>query len=617
MKKYSALALFCAFILTLTGCPFPNIVLQPISSSDSSIPLPSDEINDVIRAQSGAFAFETLLPVDLSLRVNLISKGSGSKELPAATVIARILDSKGNVVYTGMVNADGMIETQLQLPAAPEDMTLILTAQGFDERRIVIKDMQKLSLVKRTLAMKSKGTTSKALDASMPDTDGDGVPDVYDAFPTDPDSAFRQNIPADGALTISFEDLFGRAKAGDADYNDFLSQYKISLIKNADGGVIRLEGEALAKVKLAGYNHRFGIVIAPFSGDAYLKVTYLDANGQILPSSTAALKVSGSADITLFTKTNDSIGCTTKFTLHFVQPQTGDQIDQPPYNPYLFVYNTGHDIHLIGETPLPNSINPGDTFRDSQGFPWALLVPDTWKHPDETQRIEIPYPRFTQWRESNGTLATDWYLGQLPPPSVNTPPVAFFNDYEVTGAGSGAANGFYRENGTNQGRPRFDKVGGGMFLYFLTAADYGDISAWVIQDQIVGTLLTALYYSASNTPLPWVGAWSNMTGAMPEAGVAQISITGSAIPGETITGHYVYSDAEGDAEGATTFQWYRFSSATQTTGGTAITGATSPAYTVTSADAGGRFLRLLVTPADSRGAVGAPVFSAPTRTSST
>ena len=90
---------------------------------------------------------------------------------------------------------------------------------------------------------------------------------------------------------------------------------------------------------------------------------------------------------------------------------------QPPFNPYLFVKNTGHDIHLIGKQALPTSINPGDPFRDSQGFPWALMVPTLetiddgkWKHPNECQRIEIPYPRFTLWRESLGDEHVDWYL---------------------------------------------------------------------------------------------------------------------------------------------------------------------------------------------------------------
>jgi hypothetical protein len=118
------------------------------------------------------------------------------------------------------------------------------------------------------------------------------------------------------------------------------------------------------------------------------------------------------------------VGRTTKFSLTFATPQDPSAIDKPPYNPYLFVYNTGHDIHLIGEEPLPSSVNSADTYRDAEGFPWALLVPMDWINPLECQRIEIPYPRFTNWRLSMGTDFTDWYLHYNDPyvPPTPTPP---------------------------------------------------------------------------------------------------------------------------------------------------------------------------------------------------
>ena len=85
-------------------------------------------------------------------------------------------------------------------------------------------------------------------------------------------------------------------------------------------------------------------------------------------------------------------------------------LSRPPYNPYILVKNTGHDIHLIGAEPIENSINPNDTFRDTDGFPWALLIPVDWEHPDEGQRIEEVYPRFTSWRTSLGADDQDWYV---------------------------------------------------------------------------------------------------------------------------------------------------------------------------------------------------------------
>jgi hypothetical protein len=53
---------------------------------------------------------------------------------------------------------------------------------------------------------------------------------------------------------------------------------------------------------------------------------------------------------------------------------------------------------------------------------------------------------------------------------------------------------------------------------------------------------------------------------------------GAALIGDSLTGSYNYSDADGDAEGATTVRWLR--------NGTAISGATASTYTLVSADAG-------------------------------
>ncbi len=601
MKRNFILFVAFLFFAVLGGCQFPSFVPQQASEEQN---LPGDEIKDVPRSQTADFAFQTLLPVDLSLTVNLSGKKDSITAAPA--VIVRLLNKNGSVVYTGKTKEDGTLETRLQLPAAPEDMTLTLKAPGYSERRVVIGDISTYSLVKRTITISRKDTKVSASEYSIPDTDGDGVPDVYDAFPTDPNSAFAENIPADGSLTISFEDLFGQAQAGDADYNDFLAQYTITLIKNGDGDVTRLQGSAHAVTKLAGYNHRFGIRISPFNGDAVLNVSYADKAGGIMPGGISGRIVNGGADITLFQSTKFSIGCATTFSLDFSQPQTAAQIDQPPYNPYLYVYNTKHDIHLIGEDALPNSANPGDSFRDAEGFPWALLVPDTWVPPEETQRIEVPYPRFTDWRLSNGTLSMDWYQGGSAPP--NTPPAAVFNDYEVSGAGTAGVNGFYRENGINEGFPKYDRVGGVYFMYYLTADDYGGTPVWAIQDQIVGTLDTAQYYDSRTPATPPAGDWSTLLGSLPNAMVSRSAITGTAAVGGTITGVYVFSDADGDSEGSTTIQWFRFANSTSTTGGTAIPGATSASYTCASGDAG-QFLRMRITPVDSRGATGTPVFS--------
>jgi hypothetical protein len=112
-----------------------------------------------------------------------------------------------------------------------------------------------------------------------------------------------------------------------------------------------------------------------------------------------------------------------------IDPTAGEVVtDRPPYNPYLFVKDTGEDVHLLGEMSLDGTYDPL-MFMDENNFPWGLLVPADWIPPKETRRIEEFYPDFTPWRKSGGSDYRDWYLNYVDPDKqeVNQPP------YPVTG----------------------------------------------------------------------------------------------------------------------------------------------------------------------------------------
>ena len=89
-----------------------------------------------------------------------------------------------------------------------------------------------------------------------------------------------------------------------------------------------------------------------------------------------------------------------------------------------------------------------------------------------------------------------------------------------------------------------------------------------------------------------------------------VSISGSASLGEIITGTYTYNDVNGNAEATSTYRWLRADSA----GGTysAISGATSINYTVTSDDLT-KYLKFEVTPVSNTSpTTGIPVLSSAT-----
>ena len=102
-------------------------------------------------------------------------------------------------------------------------------------------------------------------------------------------------------------------------------------------------------------------------------------------------------------------------------------------------------------------------------------------------------------------------------------------------------------------------------------------------------------------------AFSSTYNKGPEA--SNVHIQGTLKSGETLTGSYVYSDAESNAEGTSTFKWYR-SDNVAGLNKAAISGATSQTYELAVGDVG-KFISFEVTPVAGAGTlVGTPVESA-------
>jgi len=199
------------------------------------------------------------------------------------------------------------------------------------------------------------------------------------------------------------------------------------------------------------------------------------------------------------------------------------------------------------------------------------------------------------------------------PNPTNRPPTASFYDLQATGANPVAVAGYYRENGANELRPKYDQVGGSYFVYFFTSTDFG--AKWTIHDTVfaslTNSLLDAPFYNGASSPTAPTGTWS-LAGVLgiQAPTVQRVAITGTLTAPSPLTGTYNYSDPDGDLQGASLYQWYSFGSSTATSGGAvcAGAGAATLSYTLDATDSG-RYLRLQVTPVDVRGAAGAVVLS--------
>lgn len=92
----------------------------------------------------------------------------------------------------------------------------------------------------------------------------------------------------------------------------------------------------------------------------------------------------------------------------------------------------------------------------------------------------------------------------------------------------------------------------------------------------------------------WSPSWLGPVAANEKPKALAVSATGTLLLNNILDGNYTYDDTEDDPEGATSFQWYRDDDGTDA-GSSAITGATSQTYAITTADRN-KYLKFRVTP---------------------
>jgi len=118
----------------------------------------------------------------------------------------------------------------------------------------------------------------------------------------------------------------------------------------------------------------------------------------------------------------------------------------------------------------------------------------------------------------------------------------------------------------------------------------GPIDGFVVNDDSASVDFTASLNS-NGTAIDLTVVAQSQVNTPPQAG--NVSLSGNAVVDGVLTLTYDYSDAEGDLEGASRFQWQR--------GGLDIAGATGRSYTLTADDAG-QAISVTVTPEAATGA---------------
>lgn len=274
------------------------------------------------------------------------------------------------------------------------------------------------------------------------DTDGDGVQDEQDAFPTDANKAYVNYYPSkDTYASIAFEDNW--PKKGDFDLNDMVVKYRYTFTSNAKNQVVSMTGDYLVAASGASFKNGFGVQL-PVSASAVQSVsgyklssgTYISlaANGVesgqskavIIPFDNHDLMVHN-ADYSFFINTLNAKDKVTSQTasvvVNFVSPVDAATLKASAFNPFLISnLRRGYEVHLPGFAPTDkadsklfgtdddkSSASTGKYYLSADNQPWAINFTESFSYPLETININQAYLHFADWALSGGTTYTDWY----------------------------------------------------------------------------------------------------------------------------------------------------------------------------------------------------------------
>jgi len=281
-------------------------------------------------------------------------------------------------------------------------------------------------------------STQNVLPIDKPiDTDGDGISDIYDEFPTDPTKAFSDPTAAIG--TLAFEDLW--PAAGDYDVNDLVVDYKVWSVKNAQNLALDINMEFTFRAIGGSYANGFGIEL-PVPASAVSSVTGAQLSGNYITRLATGVEAGQSKAVIIVTDdayqvlrrpsgyfVNTELNATkvtpvkVALKVTFNTPQNMSLGLSAPYNPFLIANKQrGLEVHLPGYLPtekanpalfntLNDATNPNRDiyFKTKNGMPFALHLPEKFDYPIEKQSVMSAYLKFFDWVTSGGTQSKDWY----------------------------------------------------------------------------------------------------------------------------------------------------------------------------------------------------------------
>jgi LruC domain-containing protein len=274
----------------------------------------------------------------------------------------------------------------------------------------------------------------------IPDTDGDGVGDPDDDYPTDPTRAFDNFFPAAGDGSLGFEDLW--PAKGDYDFNDVVVDYRFQTVTNAANNVVEIFARFKLQANGATLDNGFGFNLP--NCDPMLTGATLNVTGYHLSRSYISLNAKGNENgqakptVIVWDNTSDLMPdlTNTESWKPYVDPIEIELTLTTPghsfissafaltsFNPFIICnMERGKEVHLADRPPT-SLVNPAyfgtlddysaealnRWYKTSSNLPWAIDIPESFAWPVEKADITTAHLKFAAWAQSSGTLYPNWY----------------------------------------------------------------------------------------------------------------------------------------------------------------------------------------------------------------